>query len=59
MTMPATSLPFDMTSSMANSSATRKGGLYIGRALPITAILQRLVRCVRAPAMMLGEGISP
>ena len=27
---------------MANSSATRSGGLYSGRALPMTAILQRL-----------------
>src|SRR6516164_9862121 len=58
MTMPATSRPPLRTSSMANSSATRSGGLYSGRALPMTASLQRRVRCVRAAAIRLGEGID-
>ena len=48
-----------MLSIMANSSATRVGGSYSGRALPTTQILARLVWRARIAAIRLGEGMSP
>jgi len=59
ITMPAMSRPLLITSSMANSSATRSGGLYSGKALPTTAIFACFVRCVNAPAITFGDGINP
>jgi len=56
---PATSRPPEITSSIANSSATRIGGLYSAIELPITQIAAREVRRARPAAMMLGDGISP
>jgi hypothetical protein len=44
---------------MANSSATRIGGLYNATEFPITTMLACEVRRVRVAAMMFGDGISP
>jgi hypothetical protein len=56
---PATKRPPLNTSSIANSSATRIGGLYSAIELPSTTRLAREVRRASAAAMMLGEGIIP
>ncbi|MBK6962311.1 MAG: hypothetical protein IPH23_14785 [Gammaproteobacteria bacterium] len=48
-----------MTSSIANSSATRIGGLYSDSELPSTTTAALSARREMAAAMMLGEGISP
>ena len=56
---PATSRPPDNTSSIANSSATRIGGLYSAIELPSTTRFAFRVRRVSAAAMIFGEGISP
>ena len=53
------SLPPDITSSMAISSAMRVGGLYSGTALPSTQILTRSVRWMSAAAIKLGDGMRP
>ncbi len=56
---PASSRPPEMTSSMANSSATRSGGLYRAMELPSTTSADCEVRRASVAAMMLGEGIRP
>jgi hypothetical protein len=56
---PATSRPPESRSSIANSSATRSGGLYAARLLPSTTSAASDVRRVSAAAMRLGEGIRP
>ena len=56
---PATSRPPEMQSSIANSSATRIGGLYSAIELPITQIAAWLVRRARPAAMMFGLGMIP
>ena len=56
---PATSRPPLITSSMANSSATRIGGLYSAIELPMTQIAAFDVRRARPAAMMFGDGIRP
>ena len=56
---PAIKRPPDMQSSMANSSATRVGGLYSASELPITQMAGLLVRRVSVDAIRLGEGINP
>ena len=56
---PATRRPPDRRSSIANSSATRSGGLYAARLLPSTTIAARDVRRVSVAAMRFGDGISP
>ncbi len=48
-----------MQSSIANSSATRIGGLYSAIELPITQMAARLVRRARPAAMMFGLGMMP
>ena len=53
------SRPPEMQSIMANSSATRVGGSYSGRALPTTAIFTRLVWRARIDAIRLGDGMIP
>jgi len=53
--MPATSRPLDMTSIIANSSATRTG-LRIGTVGPRTAIFARFTTWHSAPAMTMGFG---
>jgi hypothetical protein len=55
--MPAITRPPVMVSSMANSSATRTG-FWMGMLAPSRAILARLTRWVRAPAMTIGLGVS-
>ncbi len=54
--MPATTRPPDMASSMANSSATRTG-FRIGMSAPSSAILARFTAWVRAPASTIGLGV--
>jgi hypothetical protein len=44
---------------MANSSATRVGGLYSASELPITQIVVSMVRRDSDDAIRLGEGIRP
>ena len=56
---PAISRPPEMQSIMANSSATRVGGLYSASELPITQIAVSVVRRDNAEAIRLGDGISP
>ena len=56
---PAISRPPEMQSIMANSSATRVGGLYSAIELPITQIAVLVVRRASEEAMRLGDGISP
>ncbi len=56
---PATRRPPEMTSSMANSSATRIGGLYSAIELPMTQMAERDVRRASVAAMRFGDGISP
>ena len=53
------SLPPLITSSMANSSATRIGGLYRAMLLPITTSAAFDVRRANAAPMMLGDGMRP
>ncbi len=48
-----------MTSIIANSSATRVGGLYSASELPITQIAVSVVRRDSDEAIRLGDGISP
>ncbi len=48
-----------MTSSIANSSATRIGGLYSAIELPSTTMLALRVRRDSEAAMMFGDGIIP
>ena len=50
--------PPDMQSSIANSSATRVGGLYSASELPITQIIGAFVRRVSAAAIRFGDGIK-
>ena len=56
---PATSRPPLITSSMANSSATRIGGLYSAMLFPSTTTAQLAVLRASEAAMMFGEGIMP
>ena len=56
---PAISRPPEMQSIIANSSATRVGGLYSASELPITQIAVSRVRRDMADAIRLGDGISP
>ena len=56
---PAISRPPEMQSIIANSSATRVGGLYSASELPITQIAVSRVRREMADAIRLGDGISP
>src|SRR5206468_6370546 len=56
---PATNRLPEMTSSIANSSATRMGGLYPAIELPITHSAAFDVRRLRVAAMRLGEGMRP
>ena len=56
---PAISRPPEMQSIIANSSATRVGGLYSASELPITQIAVSVVRRASAEAIRLGDGISP
>jgi len=56
---PATRRPPLITSSMANSSATRIGGLYSDSELPSTTMAALSARREMAAAMRLGEGIRP
>ena len=56
---PATSLPPLIRSSMAISSATRRGGWYRARLLPSTTSAARDVERDRTDAMRLGEGMMP
>ena len=56
---PATSLPPLMQSSIANSSATRIGGLYKAKLLPKTMIAASEVLRVKVAAGILGDGIIP
>ena len=44
---------------MANSSATRVGGLYSASELPMTQIAVSVVRRASEDAMRLGDGIRP
>ena len=44
---------------MANSSATRVGGLYSASELPITQIVASEVRRASELAIRLGDGIRP
>ena len=48
-----------MQSIIANSSATRVGGLYSASELPMTQIVVFVVRRDSAEAIRLGDGISP
>ena len=56
---PAISRPPEITSIMANSSATRVGGLYSASELPITQIAVSRVRRDSAEAIRFGDGIRP
>ena len=56
---PAIRRPPEMQSIMANSSATRVGGLYSASELPMTQIAVSVVRRAKEDAMRLGDGISP
>ena len=56
---PAINRPRENRSSMANSSATRIGGLYNATELPSTVIAACDVRLARIAAMRLGDGIRP
>ena len=56
---PATSRPPLIRSSMAISSATRKGGWYRARLLPSTTKAAREVERDSTEAIRLGEGIMP
>jgi hypothetical protein len=56
---PAMTRPPEITSIMAISSATRNGGLYSARELPIRQIAASVLRRARAEAIRFGEGISP
>src|SRR4028118_1060753 len=49
--------PPEITSSIANSSATRMGGLYRAIELPMTAIAAEEVRRARPAAMVFGGGV--
>ena len=44
---------------MANSSATRTGGLYSASELPMTTMAVRSVRRTKAAAIKLGDGTIP
>ena len=48
-----------MQSIIANSSATRVGGLYSASELPITQIVVFVVRRDSDEAIRLGEGMRP
>ena len=56
---PAISLPPEMQSIIANSSATRVGGLYSASELPITQMAVSRVRREMADAIRFGDGINP
>ena len=56
---PAMRRPPEMQSSIANSSATRFGGLYPAIELPITQIADFDVRRASVAAIRLGLGIRP
>ena len=56
---PAISRPPEITSIIANSSATRVGGLYSASELPSTHSAVSVVRRASEEAIRLGEGISP
>src|SRR6185437_7525685 len=56
---PAIRRPPEMQSIIENSSATRVGGLYNARELPMTQIAVSVVRRDSDDAIRLGEGISP
>ena len=56
---PATSLPPEMQSSMAISSATRIGGLYSATESPSTTRLASGQLRASEEAMRFGLGISP
>src|SRR3974377_2227838 len=56
---PAISRPPEITSIIANSSATRVGGVYSASELPITQTAVSLVRRGSDEAIRLGDGINP
>jgi hypothetical protein len=56
---PAIRRPPEITSIIANSSATRVGGLYSAREFPMTQIAVSLVRRAKDEAIKFGLGISP
>ena len=53
------SRPPEITSIIANSSATRVGGLYSAKELPSTHSAVPVVRRANEEATRLGDGISP
>src|SRR5262249_62228882 len=56
---PAMSRPPEMQSIIANSSATRVGGLYSASELPSTQIAVSVVRRGSEGATRVGEGSNP
>ena len=51
--------PPEITSIIANSSATRVGGLYSAKELPMTQIALSVVRRAKDEAIKFGDGINP